>query len=351
MRGHAPGELSGGQQQRVAIARALVKEPDVLLADEPTGNLDEGTRDEIMDLLEGLWREHGLTFMMVTHDSAVARRAERRLHIKRHGDRAIGRDTCGGCRCTEGILSRRAYAGGDDLSTDTDTDARSRRATILRRRRIVAGAAVAAIVAGGCTVAWTLSQQSGPPAESAAADAAVAVPPPAPLDPAGTSPGALDTAGLSPGVAAQIQYVHEHWDDTESEQFGAIPENDCVNFTSQTLLARGWTTDDEWWYDEGGNAYLSSDAWISSTNLMWYLEDHPERATALTDDQRDQVKVGDVVQFDWDRSGDRDHTGVVTSVVTEEDGSITIRYGGHTDPTWNRSVDWAITELHPGGDV
>lgn len=79
---HVPGELSGGQQQRVAIARALVKEPDVLLADEPTGNLDEQTRDEIMDLLEGLQRDRGLTLVIVTHDSAVARRAERRLHLK-----------------------------------------------------------------------------------------------------------------------------------------------------------------------------------------------------------------------------------------------------------------------------
>jgi len=81
---HLPSELSGGQQQRVAIARALVKDPDVLLADEPTGNLDEETRDEIMDLLEGLWRDRGLTLIIVTHDSAVAKRAQRRLHIK-HG--------------------------------------------------------------------------------------------------------------------------------------------------------------------------------------------------------------------------------------------------------------------------
>ncbi|MFB6610185.1 ABC transporter ATP-binding protein [Agromyces sp. NPDC056379] len=80
--GHVPSELSGGQQQRVAIARALVKEPDVLLADEPTGNLDEQTRDDIMDLLEGLWRDRGLTLIVVTHDSAVAKRAERRLHIR-----------------------------------------------------------------------------------------------------------------------------------------------------------------------------------------------------------------------------------------------------------------------------
>jgi putative ABC transport system ATP-binding protein len=74
---HLPSELSGGQQQRVAIARALVKKPRVLLADEPTGNLDEGTRDEIMTLLEDLWRERGLTLVIVTHDSSVAGRAQR----------------------------------------------------------------------------------------------------------------------------------------------------------------------------------------------------------------------------------------------------------------------------------
>ncbi len=73
---HLPSELSGGQQQRVAIARALVKKPAVLLADEPTGNLDEGTRDEIMTLLEHLWHNLGLTLVIVTHDSSVACRAQ-----------------------------------------------------------------------------------------------------------------------------------------------------------------------------------------------------------------------------------------------------------------------------------
>jgi putative ABC transport system ATP-binding protein len=89
---HLPSELSGGQQQRVAIARALVKAPKVLLADEPTGNLDEDTRDEIISLLEKLWREHGLTLVLVTHDSSVARRAQR-VGIMRNGRLSIKQDT------------------------------------------------------------------------------------------------------------------------------------------------------------------------------------------------------------------------------------------------------------------
>jgi putative ABC transport system ATP-binding protein len=81
---HRPGELSGGQQQRVAIARAIAKRPRVLLADEPTGNLDEHMRDEILTLMEGLSRD-GLTLVVVTHDSAVAKRAGRRLRLERGG--------------------------------------------------------------------------------------------------------------------------------------------------------------------------------------------------------------------------------------------------------------------------
>ncbi len=89
---HLPGELSGGQQQRVAIARALVKNPDVLLADEPTGNLDEDTRDEIITLLDTLWRERGLTLILVTHDSAIARRAQR-IGVMARGRLSIRQDT------------------------------------------------------------------------------------------------------------------------------------------------------------------------------------------------------------------------------------------------------------------
>ena len=79
---HLPSELSGGQQQRVAIARAIVKNPAIILADEPTGNLDEGTREDIMNVLENLWREKGITLIVVTHDSAVAKRAKKRLQLE-----------------------------------------------------------------------------------------------------------------------------------------------------------------------------------------------------------------------------------------------------------------------------
>jgi putative ABC transport system ATP-binding protein len=75
-----------------AIARALVKEPKVLLADEPTGNLDEDTRDEIITLLETLWRDRGLTMIMVTHDTTVARRAQR-IGVMNKGRFSIRQDT------------------------------------------------------------------------------------------------------------------------------------------------------------------------------------------------------------------------------------------------------------------
>src|ERR1039458_8275410 len=86
---HPPWDVSGGQQQRVAIPRALVKQPTVLLADEPTGNLDESTRDEIMTLLEQLWNGLRLTLVMVSHDSTVAGRA-RRIGLMENGRLTIG---------------------------------------------------------------------------------------------------------------------------------------------------------------------------------------------------------------------------------------------------------------------
>src|SRR6056297_3138774 len=78
---HLPRELSGGQEQRVAIARAIVSDPDLLLADEPTGDLDRATADDILDLLNTLNERHGKTILMVTHDPAAADRAGRQVHM------------------------------------------------------------------------------------------------------------------------------------------------------------------------------------------------------------------------------------------------------------------------------
>ncbi|WP_444902420.1 ABC transporter ATP-binding protein [Microbulbifer sp. SSSA007] len=78
---HMSSEMSGGQQQRVAIARAIVSDPKLILCDEPTGDLDRATADEILEMLQLLNRDHGKTIVMVTHDPAAAKYAKRTLHL------------------------------------------------------------------------------------------------------------------------------------------------------------------------------------------------------------------------------------------------------------------------------
>ncbi|UOE43977.1 amidase domain-containing protein [Agromyces larvae] len=225
-------------------------------------------------------------------------------------------------------------------STSAPASRRPRALMIAASALAVAGLAVGAVALG--------SAMGGTDAPRAARDSVTG----GADDADTTSEGATEAAGgevLPAAVAAQLAYVEAHWRDTENDEFGYLDESDCVNFASQSLLARGWQVDDEWWHTADGDPYASSDAWISSTAFRDYLDAHPERATALTDDQRDQVKVGDIVQFDWDDSGDRDHTGIVTGVTTLADGTISIEYAGHTDATFDRTVDEAIHEIHPGG--
>ncbi|MBC7443003.1 MAG: amidase domain-containing protein [Ramlibacter sp.] len=161
------------------------------------------------------------------------------------------------------------------------------------------------------------------------------------------APGGL-TCGYvpDPKITAQTDYVLAHWSDDTSATYGSIADNDCVNFTSQSLEARGWTMDADWSFNPATREY--SPAWASSTALSAYLAGHPERATALSDTQRDLVKVGDIVQFDWDASGDKDHTGIVTR-VERTDAGIRLFYAGHTTNTNYKSVDESLADA--GGDV
>jgi putative ABC transport system ATP-binding protein len=100
---HKPTELSGGQMQRVAVARALAMDPDILLADEPTGNLDSSSGGDIMELFQELW-ESGRTMLVITHDAALARRAPRQVEIR------------------DGLVVRDNSNGSTDLMSDSIVD-------------------------------------------------------------------------------------------------------------------------------------------------------------------------------------------------------------------------------------
>jgi hypothetical protein len=150
-------------------------------------------------------------------------------------------------------------------------------------------------------------------------------------------------------VDRQLSYALAHWQDYNTAEYETLGTTDCVNFTSQTLLQRGWKQDDEWYYGDG-SVLDASASWRSSTAFRDWLESRPDLATALDDTQRDQIVPGDVVQFDWDQSGDRDHTGVVTR-VEHTDAGTKIYFAGHTLDSDFRDVDTAITVDHPGGLV
>jgi hypothetical protein len=139
------------------------------------------------------------------------------------------------------------------------------------------------------------------------------------------------TRSSNPVVVTQIEYAKSYYKNPNKETFGDLGGTDCVNFVSQTLLARVWNLNKDWTYKNG-----YSRAWISSTGFHDYLTTHPELATELTWDQRAKVEVGDVVQFDWDNSGDRDHTAIVSGF--NDQGEILL--SSHSPAAF----DWPITE-------
>ncbi len=214
-----------------------------------------------------------------------------------------------------------------------------------------AGVATAAVVTAqlpGESTATAEVKRDSKPAEATPAPAPTpsATPSAVPEPPRPTPAVHVAPAAADPAVQRQLDYALAHWKDYNVAEYGVLGTTDCVNFASQTLIARGWQMDDQWWTSGTGSDFRFSSPWVSSTAFMRYLADSG-RATALTDDQRDQVKLGDIAQFDWDNSGDRDHTAIVSRIEGSGD-DITIYYAGHTDDTDYRSVDWAITVNHPG---
>ena len=147
------------------------------------------------------------------------------------------------------------------------------------------------------------------------------------------------TYTADPGIDAQVAYVLAYWSSYNSAQYPVLSGVDCANFASQSLIARGWTMDGAWYYD--ASTRQMSPSWSSSTALRDYLSTQPARATALSDAQRDQVKVGDIAQFDWDGSGDRDHTAIVTRVEHTDEGTK-VWVGGHTKDADYWDVDQAL---------
>ena len=136
-------------------------------------------------------------------------------------------------------------------------------------------------------------------------------------------------------VVKQIAYAQKHYKSPNKETFGDLGGTDCVNFVSQTLLARGWNLNPEWTYTPE-----FSRPWISSTGFREYLQTKPELATELSWKDRDLVQVGDVVQFDWDNSGDRDHTAIISGIQVIN-GKRELLHTSHSPAAF----DWSITEL------
>jgi len=140
-----------------------------------------------------------------------------------------------------------------------------------------------------------------------------------------------------------MAYLLAHSADRNVAQFGQLGGTDCVNFTSQGLLARGWTMTAEWWHSEASGVHEYGRPWISSTALMEYLAAHPELAEEVG---ADEVVVGDLAQFDYRNTGIRNHTGTI-SRISGDGPEQEIFLVQHSDDAAYKSVD-SLVDSHGG---
>ncbi len=145
------------------------------------------------------------------------------------------------------------------------------------------------------------------------------------------------TRSENPAVLKQLKYAKDHYRNPNAKEFGDLGGVDCVNFTSQTLLARGWKMTPMWGQAFRNGKMEYTRAWINSTGFKEFLTKHPELATSVAYEDRSKIVVGDVVQFDWDNSGDRDHTAIISGI--REDGTLLV--SSHSPSAF----DWPLDEV------
>jgi hypothetical protein len=187
---------------------------------------------------------------------------------------------------------------------------------VRRRNLLLGGVGAVVLLAAGAVVGWRSIPYVPPAAQ--------------PSQPA--------------SVARETAYLDRYWQHPNGA-YGDFGGTDCVNFTSQALHARGWAMSAEWGTSTTLGRRAATRTWVSSTAFMHWLAHRPDLAVAVDDAHRDEVRVGDVVQFDWDASGDRDHTAVVSKV----DGR-TIEVAEHSPAGHFDSVD-ALIAAHGGHGV
>lgn len=185
----------------------------------------------------------------------------------------------------------------------------------MRRRNLIITAAAAIALAVGGSVAWRAIPYIAP----------------------------TDQPARPASVDREMAYVERYWQHP-NPAYGSYGGTDCVNFTSQALHARGWAMTPAWGSSELLGRHAATRTWISSTAMMHWLGSRPDLAVAVDDRHRADVAVGDIAQFDWDGSGDRDHTAIVSRVLRLADGRIEIDVAEHSpsgmyDPVDRRLAD------------